>query len=84
MVTGMGFELFENSMDGPRKSRKFQLNFPDPVIPINNERPLNVKKPPYDFWPQTFQESKVRAAKDHGKKLQHKHAASYNGNRPLF
>ena len=42
MVTGTGFELFENSMDGPRKSRKFQLNFPNPVIPINNEWPLKV------------------------------------------
>ena len=27
-------------MDRPRKSRKVQLNFSDPVIPINNERPL--------------------------------------------
>ena len=40
MVTGTGFELFESFMDGPRKSRKIQLNFPDLVIPINNERSL--------------------------------------------
>ena len=38
MVTGAGFELFESSMDWPRNLEKFQLNFPDPVIPINNER----------------------------------------------
>ena len=49
MVTGTGFELFESSMDGPRKSRKFQLNFPDPVIPINNERSLTLSEAPDDY-----------------------------------
>ena len=42
MVTGRGFELFENFMDGHENLGKFQLNFPDPVTPINNEWSLRL------------------------------------------
>ena len=42
MVTGRGFELFENFMDGHGNLGKFQLNFRDPVTPINNEWSLRL------------------------------------------
>ena len=33
MVTGTGFERFENSMDGPRKSGKIPVEFSRPGYP---------------------------------------------------
>ena len=33
MVTGKGFELFESSMEGPRKSRKIPVEFSRPGYP---------------------------------------------------
>ena len=51
---------------------------------IKNEGSLKLKKAQsYDFWLKTLRHSKVRAAKDHGKKFRTKLNTSFSGNRDL-
>ena len=45
---------------------------------IKNEGSLKLKKVSYDFWLKTLSDSKVRAAKDHGKKFRNKMAAFFS------
>ena len=46
---------------------------------IENKGYFKVEKLFYDFWFKTLRDSKVRAAKDHGKRFRSRLVASFSG-----